>query len=206
MNDKKDFSHLRLDGGNLSLDFINTISDRFEDPLYDHLSSYSDLLFWAEYAGGIKEHQKKQLLNMRLKNQEKAEKVFGQAQELREAMYRYVDSMIKHERVPNADAQLINEWLADAFSQLALVQSGGEISLDWKNEEMRLEHVLRPIIRSFAELVTSDFRRRVKKCPNCGWVFVDQSKNNSRRWCSMETCGNRVKVQRHAKKGHKSNK
>ena len=200
MSQYKDFSFLRLDGGNLSLDFINTISDRTEEPLYDHLTSYSDLIVWAEYAGGIDENLKDRLLKIYQKNQEKADQLFQQARELREAMYRYSERLIRKENVHESDNRLINQWLKGAYAKLELKQSGNEIALDWNTEEIGLESVLWPIIRSFVELVTSDQRKRIKECPNCGWLFADQSKNNSRRWCSMEICGNRVKVRRHAKK------
>ena len=200
MSQYKDFSFLRLDGGNLSLDFINTISDRFEDPLYDHLSGFSDLIIWAEYAGGIDETLREKLLKDGQKNREEADHLFMQARELREAMCRSVERLIKKSDLPQADVQLINQWLGKAYSKLELNQIGEKITLDWNTEENGSARVLWPILRSFVELVTSDQRKRIKECPNCGWLFVDQSKNNSRRWCSMEICGNRVKVRRHAKK------
>jgi len=49
-------------------------------------------------------------------------------------------------------------------------------------------------------LLTSSQRlNQVRQCrgDNCGWLFVDGSKNHSRRWCDMRDCGNRAKVRRH---------
>ncbi|MEV1131134.1 CGNR zinc finger domain-containing protein [Agromyces sp. NPDC049794] len=53
---------------------------------------------------------------------------------------------------------------------------------------------------SAVELMTDPRLDRVKQCPGCGWLFVDTSKNRSRRWCSMEMCGGRDKALRHYRK------
>ena len=58
---------------------------------------------------------------------------------------------------------------------------------------------LDPIIKSAADLLVSPELKRVKQCADdaCGWLFMDKSRNNSRRWCSMKDCGNRAKAHRH---------
>jgi predicted RNA-binding Zn ribbon-like protein len=58
--------------------------------------------------------------------------------------------------------------------------------------------MLWPVVRSAAELLTSDELGRVRECAadNCAWLFLDRSKNRSRRWCDMAVCGNRDKVRR----------
>ena len=64
---------------------------------------------------------------------------------------------------------------------------------------------LRPVVRSAAELLTSpETLLRVRECDgtDCTWLFLDQSRNRSRRWCSMESCGNRAKVRRHYRRRH----
>ena len=200
MNESQYFLPVRLDGGNLSLNFVNTIHDRNEEPLRDYLTNYSDLLAWAHFADGINEAQKKLLLQLSKKNHRKAEKIFKESIRLREAIYKYIVHLINQNKAPPVDTQLINHWLSKAFANLELTQLDNDIVLDWKPERFGMESVLWPIIRSFADLITSDMRNRTKQCPNCAWVFLDNSKNNSRRWCSMETCGNRAKVLRFARK------
>jgi predicted RNA-binding Zn ribbon-like protein len=58
--------------------------------------------------------------------------------------------------------------------------------------------MLAPIVKSAADLLLSDMLDRVKQCEGdpCGWLFLDTSRNRSRRWCSMEDCGNRAKARR----------
>jgi len=200
MNRIQDFSKIRLDGGNLSLNFVNTIHDRYEEPRQDYLNNYTDLVGWAHYAGGINTVQRNNLLRYSQNQPDETEKIFGEAIQLRETIYSYTLCLINEEKVSSEDAEFINQWLSKAFSNLELTQLKNAYLLDWKEEHFGLESVLWPIIKSFAELMTSDSRNRIKLCSSCGWMFVDGSKNNSRRWCSMETCGNRVKARRFAKK------
>jgi predicted RNA-binding Zn ribbon-like protein len=200
MKENRQILEIRLDGGNLSLNFVNTIHDRYEEPLEDYLHNYLDLITWANFADAINSSQKKRLLQRSRENQEEANQVYKDSIQLREAIYQCVVSLINRDEVSAVNMQVINQWVSKAFSNLELAQLDNSFVLDWKAENSGLESVLWPIIRSFADLVTSDDRGRIKQCSNCGWVFVDNSKNKSRRWCSMETCGNRVKAQRHADK------
>ena len=202
MKENQDIFEMRLDGGNLSLDFMNTINDRYEEPPEDYLHHYLDLITWAHFANAIDCSQKKKLLQISQENQEEANQIYKESIQLRETIYEYIVSLINRDEISPANSQLINQWISKAFSNLELTRMGKEFVLDWKAENFGLESVLWPITRSFTDLITSDARKRIKQCSNCGWVFVDYSKNNSRRWCSMETCGNRVKARRFAKKTH----
>jgi predicted RNA-binding Zn ribbon-like protein len=51
--------------------------------------------------------------------------------------------------------------------------------------------------RSALGLICEPQPERMKICGNCGWLFLDRSKNRSRTWCDMAVCGNRVKANRH---------
>jgi predicted RNA-binding Zn ribbon-like protein len=200
MKENQDIFEMRLDGGNLSLNFVNTVYDRHGPPYEGYLHNYLDLITWSHYTGAINTSQKKRLLEISRKNQDQANQIYKSSIQLREAIYEFIVSMIDREDVPPVNMPLINQWLSKAFSNLELTQLENRFVLDWKTENFGLESVLWPIIRSFVDLITSDDRKRIKQCSNCGWVFVDNSKNKSRRWCSMEICGNRVKAQRHAEK------
>lgn len=51
--------------------------------------------------------------------------------------------------------------------------------------------------RSAIRLLSEDTVDRLKICGQCGWLFIDRSRNRSRSWCDMAVCGNRVKASRH---------
>jgi len=187
-------------GGDLSLDFVNTVHDRHEEPLRNLLQNYLDLVVWVYSADAITNSQKERLLNKGRENQTKANQVYKDALQLREALYDFVATMINRGDISPVNLQMINQWLSRAFSNLELTQLSGHFVLNWNAENFELESVLWPIIRAFSDLVVSEDRKRIKQCGNCGYLFVDNSKNKSRRWCSMEICGNRVKARRYAKK------
>jgi predicted RNA-binding Zn ribbon-like protein len=187
-------------GGNLSLDFVNTVHNRHEAPLRNLLKNYLDLVIWAHFATAINRSQKERLLQKGRENQWKANQIYKESLQLREAFYDFVTDMINRDEVSQVNMQLINQWYSKASSNLELTRLDDHFVLDWNAESLELESVLWPIIRALVNLVTSEDRNRIKQCSNCGYLFVDNSKNNSRRWCSMEICGNRVKARRHARK------
>jgi predicted RNA-binding Zn ribbon-like protein len=93
----------------------------------------------------------------------------------------------------------LNDELVSASAHQKLVHRGGGYVLEWDGVEA-LDGVLWPVARSAATLLTSALRSRVRICAaedGCGWTFLDRSKNQSRRWCSMSDCGNRAKARRH---------
>jgi predicted RNA-binding Zn ribbon-like protein len=101
--------------------------------------------------------------------------------------------------VDRADVEHVNAALHEALPHLRVARHGGGYAWDWADGGKPLMAPLRPIARSAAELLTSDDLARVRECDGaaCTWLFLDQSRNRSRRWCSMESCGNRAKARRH---------
>jgi predicted RNA-binding Zn ribbon-like protein len=70
----------------------------------------------------------------------------------------------------------------------------------WRGDESGLDGILWPILRSAARLLTDGDHSRLGQCADdrgCGYLFYDTSRNRSRRWCDMNSCGNRAKSQRH---------
>jgi len=178
---------------------VNTIHDRHEEPLRNLLHNYLDLVTWVYFADAINNSQKERLLHAGWENESKANQIYDDSLQLRESFYNFIVNMMNRDEISPANMQLINQWLSKAFSNMELTQLNNHFLLDWNEESFGLESVLWPIIRAFADLVTSEDINNIKQCSNCGYLFVDNSKNKSRRWCSMEICGNRVKALRHAK-------
>ena len=128
------------------------------------------------------------------------EKVYADAVILREALYRVFSAVAAGAAGPAADLATLNEALADGFGHVRLAPDGDGYRWGWQIDPPALDRMLWPVLRSAVELLTSDQLDRVKECPglaDCGWLFFDSSKNGSRRWCSMEGCGNRAKGRRH---------
>jgi predicted RNA-binding Zn ribbon-like protein len=103
------------------------------------------------------------------------------------------------EDVPSPeDLVALSEAAADAASHRVLAPEQAGYAFAWP-ERSGLERLLWPVALSAAELLVSDDLDRVKECAteNCNWLFVDMSRNRSRRWCDMKECGNRAKSRRH---------
>jgi len=98
----------------------------------------------------------------------------------------------------------LDAWLAEALGRLRISpreSSGGgspAARWTWLGADERLDALLWPVVWAAARLLTSDEAHRIRVCagPDCGWVYVDRSRNRLRRWCQMKTCGTAAKTRR----------
>jgi predicted RNA-binding Zn ribbon-like protein len=190
----------------LCLEFTNTVDWRGADGQgqrrEEALTSYRDLVGWALRQEVLKGSEARRLLRRARREPEAAAAALERAIAVREAIYR-IFSATAHGRAPDAgDLATMNGALAEALAHLRLVRTSEGFGWGWlgdRGREMALDRVLWPVVRAAAELFTSKELDRVKECANdpCGWLFLDVSRNRSRRWCSMESCGNRMKARRH---------
>jgi predicted RNA-binding Zn ribbon-like protein len=130
-----------------------------------------------------------------------------QAISLRESIYTIFSRRYAGKPTPKDELLLLNSVVQQAMSHLQLVPVDGKMIWDWSPESEATNLILWSVARSAAELLSSEKVERVRECEDdrgCGYLFIDLSKNHSRRWCSMESCGNRAKAQRHYKKVKKS--
>ena len=189
-------------GNWLCLDFTHTLQDRNSANRNELLHSYSDLLAWGLYMRILQEEEAQQLLRIAEQHPQLASKVLNSAKSLREAIYRIFYN-ISEETAPRAgDMALLNTMLAQAMSHACITDEGHDgFRWDWflKSDADKLEHINWLLVRSAADLLTSDKLHDVRACAaeDCRWLFLDISKNHSRRWCDMETCGNQAKARRH---------
>jgi predicted RNA-binding Zn ribbon-like protein len=114
-------------------------------------------------------------------------------------IYRVFSAVVEEREPRGMDLADLNAALREASARLELAPSAGGFEWTWVLDENELDRVLWPIVGSAANLLTSAELGRVCRCARegCDWLFVDLSKNQSRRWCSMELCGSRVKSRRY---------
>jgi predicted RNA-binding Zn ribbon-like protein len=161
----------RFVGGHLALDFANTI-----EPSGDHLAAPEDLAAWAARAGlpGAADQS-----------------VLVRAHALRRAIY-LVFRPIADGRDPDAAAlDTLQAFHAEAVAAARLVP---RFTFAWDDD------VLAPIAVAAVDLLRSGPLERVKTCAACPWLFLDTSRNHSRRWCSMDDCGAHAKMRRYRAK------
>ncbi len=201
-NGKKHAGNLSLLGGCPCLDFVNTLDWRGTDHPLEFLHTYQDLVAWSRHAGTIST-QEAGIISQRSKNRpSKQTKVLGKAIKLRETIYRVFSSLSEGRPAATEDLAAFNKFLSRTMKNSQIVRAKDGYNLDSRGEMAKLDWILNPLIRSAADLLISDERKSVKKCgdPACGWLFLDTSRNKSRRWCDMSDCGNRAKASRFYKK------
>jgi predicted RNA-binding Zn ribbon-like protein len=185
---------IRLDGGVLCLDFVNTVPDRVDGANRDNLKGYDDLIYWARKAKGIDDGKFKVLEKAGARNPRKSEEFFSEAIALRSLIYSIFHPISHQQKVKPNDLATFNKLTARYFPFLELVPQKNGFSEQWNFDAHHFQTVTAPIVKSAHELLLSDKLSRVKECPNCGWLFLDTTKNGKRRWCSMEDCGSNVKA------------
>lgn len=184
------------------LAFINTLSSRPTAAPVEHLDTYESLVVWARDQHLISAAAADRLAAEARKHPHQAAAVLARAKDFREAL-NGLAAAIEAGRQPNADVlKTLSECLAQAYANGRLVPHDG--ALQWvASAEDDLDRVVWEIGRAAGRLVVSPRLTRVRACAagDCGWWFVDDTKNRSRRWCDMALCGNREKIRRFRSKG-----
>lgn len=183
----------------LCLDFANTVDWRTAAQPHESLTSYADLVAWGQRTGIVPEGRARRLLEESARGPAQAAAVLERATALRKAIYRVFSAIAAGCAPEAADIATLNSALTETMSRLQLSWTTNGFAWRWTADEDALDQVLWPVVRSAAELLTSAELDRVGVCAGdgCGWLFFDTSKNRSRRWCSMQDCGNRAKARRH---------
>lgn len=198
-----------LVGGPSCLDLANTVGPRLPDPATpqrDDLPDVAALLAWATRAGVLTPGQHDHLAARAAAEPARAAQVHRDALRLREAIYRTFAAVARGERAAAPDLAVLQDAYLDALGSARLEvgrpdATGPEPGWRWP-ERGPLEQVLWPLACSAVDLAITGPPSRIKQCPGddgrCGWLFLDTSKSATRRWCSMATCGSRLKSRRQA--------
>jgi len=191
-------SEFEFSGGEMCLDFANTVGDRSQRR-NEQLTEYGDLLRWADQAGILDEAEKHSLEHRAADQGDTPRRVFHHAIELREAIYRTFSALAAGARAGAAELAALNAALVETLPHLRLEPGDSGYDWTWVGKESNLEGPLWPVVRSAAELLTSTDAALVRECASetCSWLFVDRSRTHRRRWCDMKICGNRAKAKRH---------
>jgi predicted RNA-binding Zn ribbon-like protein len=187
----------RCPGGALCLDFCNTGQGLKNSRGEEWVLTFADLIDWLSTAKALDASQAARLRAAGERSPEAAAEVWRRSIELREALARALLARTEGRQVQASDLNVIDEEYARTapFAHLAATDDG----FTWTVEAEALDSALRPIVESAVALLTSPRLARLRRCGNstCYWLFLDETKNCSRRWCEMASCGNVMKVRRH---------
>lgn len=178
----------RLVGGNPALDFVNTVHNWTVAEPEDRLPAFRDALRFGEAAGILSRGEARRLRTRPTKGE------LSRLWELRARLERIFRALVSAKAPPPGDLEALDKdgaaaaraarlrRLGRGLTRAIAVDAAGAAALRWR------------IIEAAITLLTSAQLDRVKACPNCGWFFLDTSKNRSRRWCSMAMCGTNAKA------------
>ena len=186
---------LELVGGIPCLDFVNTVNSRLE-PVHDYFREYSDLYSWGHKLGILSSAQFNQLQKLAQTDPATAESTLLAAHTLRDLLYRLFSNAARGAEPHPKDRQSFVVFYGEAIAQSRLQKKDDHYVPTW-DPAGSLDALLWPVIYSAGKLLLSGDLGHVRECPGCGWLFLDTSKNQSRRWCSMNTCGARDKMRRY---------
>ena len=191
---------ISLDGGLLCLDFTNTVSSRSDVKSEEYLRSWSDYVLWVRRLEVLPDAEFKVWQKMPPGDMD-------EVRALREAIFELFDYHAKNGKIHPAHLDTLNAFLHEVYMYtcIKLTDNGLQRGIFKKTY---LEKPLWLIALSAETLLLSDRLPRVKACDSCGWLFLDTSKNGTRRWCNMHTCGSQIKAKAwyHRKKEEENRK
>jgi len=198
-------------GGQICLDFINSVGGRIREEesdslnykiLEDKLESFTDLVDWGKNTGILNEGSAKKIILFASQNEKAAKRIHQKALTLRESIYRIFLCLTEKIEIPQEDIDLLNNECTAARDKQKLFFQSNKFVWNFEPCNVDPESIIWHIALSAAELLISEQLNRIKQCPgdNCGWLFLDTSKNGSRQWCDMKVCGNLAKVRRYREK------
>jgi predicted RNA-binding Zn ribbon-like protein len=189
-----------IGAGDISLDFANTVNWHASQHPEEILHNYDDLVAWGKATGIISLESNERTCKLADEHPGDAQRAYHDALVLREAIYRVFSRRYAGETIPSADLELINATVAQAMAHRKVVPAGDEFIWEWDENCDEPDLIMWKVAIAATDLLTSDQVLRVRECEDdrgCGYLFIDMSKNHSRRWCSMDSCGNRAKALRH---------
>jgi predicted RNA-binding Zn ribbon-like protein len=183
----------------LCLSYANTLTWRGHSAPVEKLRELADILGWIERTGVVTAAATRSIRQWSRTHAENAATVFAEAIAIREALFRIFSAIAVGESIRPKDFALLKTAVAKTPPRSQLNRAGEHYA--WQIDELRpsVADVLAPVLWSAGDLLLDAGQRRIRCCANkeCLWLFIDQSKNGTRRWCDMSACGNRAKARRH---------
>jgi predicted RNA-binding Zn ribbon-like protein len=189
---------LPLIADDLALDFANTESGRGFPSHQNHFRGAGNVVEWLVHAKALPIEEAEWLRAGASERADLAADLLAQAVALREAIHNIGTALGHRARPPKAALASLSALHARCVAEAELAPGVASCRWQWSVRASPVEAALGPIALAAVRLFTEGDFRRIRECGGhaCGWLFYDRSKNNRRRWCEMEVCGNRAKQRR----------
>jgi predicted RNA-binding Zn ribbon-like protein len=185
-------------GGALALDFCNTTTGRGTDAFVEHLFDHEDLRRWSVF-NEVLPADRAAALGARSSPTEQAA-VFAEAMQARALLNRIFDAVARGQTADHHGLEELAARFVATWPNAELVPAPPAYTWRFEPADARPEALLDPVLRSAVAVLTEGDLSRLKVCAgqDCGWVFLDGTKNGSRVWCEMDVCGTRAKLRKRA--------
>jgi predicted RNA-binding Zn ribbon-like protein len=192
---------LRIVGGHVALDFVNTVDGEPDGETgFENLQGYGDLVAWSARVGLLSGEEGERLVREAGRRPQEAEVVYHDALRLRDALYEVFRTIAEGGEASSESLEILHGYECEALSRGRLAPGDHGFEWEWKDDE-DLARMMWPLAHAATGLLTSgDLLNRLKHCVGCHWLFLDASRNRSRRWCTMEVCGTHEKMRRYVAK------
>jgi predicted RNA-binding Zn ribbon-like protein len=184
-------------GGHVAADFVNTVDWAAGGPLKERLVDAAAVAAWGVAAGVLTRAQGRELASVG-NDPAVGARLLRRAHAVRRVLKELFDALGAGRAPGAATVAAFNAELRRAMAHVdfAAGRGPGEGTLRFTGEGEPGSLLFDTIVYAAAQLATSPEAARVRVCaaPDCGWVYVDRSRNGLRRWCQMETCGAKQKA------------
>jgi predicted RNA-binding Zn ribbon-like protein len=189
---------LDLIADDLALNFANTESGRGFPSHQNHFLEAANVVEWLRHAKALPVEETDWLQAHVAKRADPAGDLLATAVALRDAVHDIGMALGHRAKPPEAALASLSALHARCVAKAELAPGVASCRWQWSVRVSPVEAALGPIALAAVRLFTEGDFGRIRECGGhaCGWLFYDRSKNNRRRWCEMEVCGNRAKQRR----------
>lgn len=181
-------------GGELCFDFANTVSWRNREIPHEWLNSVENLATWCQLVGIFNEVESRQLIKELSISHGTIEKNLSLLQEFREVIFRLFSAIANNETPLKKDIKYLNNFASQRIGARKITYNKKAFFFELESTLTLFDKIIHKVFYSVTHMATHMDLSRANKCKSCEWLFYDKSRNRSRRWCVMEDCGNRNKV------------
>ncbi|WP_144281971.1 CGNR zinc finger domain-containing protein [Chryseobacterium echinoideorum] len=192
---------LVIDSNILCCNFVNTVSSWKTEENYDYFATYLDFVDWCSKLKISNPHLLQTLRELAERQPEEALAALNRIKEIRRILQGLISAVAeKDDDKKQIFLPATNLLIVDAFSRQRLQFAEDKFFLDHIEASGDLIFPVWKVLHSLVNLLTQHSLERVKQCPKCGWVFLDETRNGSRKWCNPKYCGTSDKMKRYNKK------
>jgi predicted RNA-binding Zn ribbon-like protein len=197
----KGIGSLPVDSTRLCCNFVNTLYSWKKEDTNDFLTDYDTFIEWCHKLAVCDEDQLIQFRQKAIKEPNEAMITMDKIREIRLLLHQLLSAIAAKDQGKIVQfLAAINPFITDALGRITLDFSGNTFLISYPKKTIPLISPIWPVLKSLYDMLTEDQLSRIKECPTCGWVFLDETKNGKRRWCNPLNCGTKDKMDRYTKK------